>query len=61
MGWNLLEPQRVPEDSAGGFGVRNYTTGYPVQGPQWLEINKASYSADTKWLKVIMLVNYMVS
>jgi len=34
VGWNLLEPSGVPEDSAGGFGVRNYTTGYPVQGTQ---------------------------
>ena len=40
MGWNPLEPSRVPEDLAGGFGVCNYTTGYPIQGTQWLEINK---------------------
>ena len=37
MGWNLLEPSKVLEDSAGGFRVRNHTTGYLVQGTQWLE------------------------
>jgi len=37
VGWNLLEPQRVPKDLAGGFGVPNHTTGYLVQGTQWLE------------------------
>jgi len=37
MGWNLLEPSGVPEDSAGGFGIRNHITGYWVQGTQWLE------------------------
>jgi len=30
VGWNLLEPFRVLEDSAGGFRVRNHTTGYQV-------------------------------
>jgi len=37
VGWNLLEPQRVSEDLAGGFGVYNHITGYPVQDTQWLE------------------------
>jgi len=33
----ILLNSGVTEDSAGGFGVRNHTTGYPVQGTQWLE------------------------
>ena len=34
VGWNLLEPSGIPEDSASGFEVRNYTIGYPVQSTQ---------------------------
>ena len=34
VGWNLLEPFGVLEDSTSGFGVRNHTTRYPVQGTQ---------------------------
>ena len=35
VGWNPLEPSGVLEDSAGGFGIRNHTTGYAIQGTRY--------------------------
>jgi len=53
VGWNLLEPSGVPEDSAGGFGVRNYITGYSVARKINNSNNNAYYKASL--IKVIQI------
>jgi len=52
VGWNLLEPSGVPEDSAGGFGVRNHT--YRVPGTGYSVARKLTVGKDADSVRVVL-------